>query len=108
MENPSAEPNAETTVQNLPVPTVGRIVLYRVTQNDIEGIMERRKASGGLFNGNPMDEGDAFPFLITEAWTGESPNKAVNGQLFLDGNDTYWLTSRMVGEGPGTWSWPKR
>ena len=110
MQDPTATTEAQTAPaeERLPIPTAGRIVMYCVSQNDIDRIMERRAASNGLFNGNPIQEGDTFPFLITEAWSGESPNKAVNGQLFLDGNDNYWLSSRLRGEGPGTWAWPKR
>ncbi len=91
-----------------PIPTAGRIVNYRLNQYNADSIVERRKASGGLFVGNPVKEGDTFPLIITEAWGHGSPGSAVNGQVLLDGNDSLWLTSVMVGEGPGTFSWPVR
>ncbi|MGW4403445.1 hypothetical protein ACWEJ6_05415 [Nonomuraea sp. NPDC004702] len=31
-----------------------------------------------------------------------------NLQVHLDGNDTYWVTSRIEGGQPGTWHWPPR
>lgn len=30
----------------------------------------------------------------------------INGQVFLDGNDTLWVTSADEGTEPGQWSWP--
>lgn len=57
--------------------------------------------------GNVANEGDAFPMLITKSW-GDNPSSAVNGQVFLDGNDVLWATSVCVGEGPRTFSWPSR
>ena len=32
----------------------------------------------------------------------------VNGQVFLDGNDSLWVTSAKEGTTPGTWCWPER
>lgn len=106
--DPQSETAPASEGQVGPVPTKGRIVMYRLSQNDIESIEGRRRSSNGLLAGNPMSEGQAFPFLITQDWGGQLPNQAVNGQLFLDGNDSMWLTSRHVGEGPGTWFWPVR
>lgn len=31
----------------------------------------------------------------------------VNGQAFLDGNDTLWVTSAPQGDGNGFWDWPE-
>ncbi|MGP3965694.1 hypothetical protein ACTWPT_58105 [Nonomuraea sp. 3N208] len=32
----------------------------------------------------------------------------INLQVFLDGNDTYWVTSRSEGDQSDTWTWPPR
>lgn len=88
------------------VPSVGRIVQYRLNQYNVESIRERR--ASGVFQGNPVQEGDMVPMLICQPWGNPQPTSAVNGQAFLDGNDSLWLTSVMCGEGPGTWSWPTR
>lgn len=116
------------------VPTIGRIVHYRLSADDATQINRRRTTgkaiaermrtvttdvSGDLDSihgwpsgaqahiGNDAKEGDTHPMLITKAW-GDNPTSAVNGQCFLDGNDVLWVTSACVGEGPRTFSWPTR
>ncbi len=91
----------------LPVPTPGRIVLYRLSAADFILIKTRRSQSYGPQRGNSFEVGDAFPMLIVKVW-GDTPESAVNGTVFLDGPDTLWVTSAHVGEGPGTYSWPQR
>lgn len=86
-------------------PTIGRIVHYTLTEMDAAQINRRRAhhAVDGqrsqIHVGNVAREGDVFPMMITRVW-GETPESAVNGQVFLDGNDTLWITSATVGEGP--------
>lgn len=114
------------------VPSIGRIVHYRLTADDAEQINRRRTTgaeiaarirqeivdqSGGFAKawplgaqahiGNEVAEGDVFPMLVVKVW-GSTPTSAVNGQVFLDGNDVFWATSRSVGDQPGTFSWPTR
>lgn len=114
------------------IPTIGRIVHYRLSADDAAQINRRRTTSGEIraridqqfapwtppsrpvwplgaqaHIGNDAREGDTFPMLITKVW-GDTPTSAVNGQAFLDGNDVLWVTSAAVGEGPRTWSWPSR
>ena len=114
------------------VPTIGRIVHYRLSAQDAEQIMRRRTTSKSIADrmqilvhttgdeklvgwpvgaqahiGNDAKEGDTFPMLITKTW-GDTATSAVNGQAFLDGNDVLWVTSASVGEGPSSWSWPPR
>lgn len=54
--------------------------------------------------GNDVKEGDVFPMLIVRVW-GNYPSSSVNGQVFLDGCDVFWATSRSVGDQPGTFSY---
>jgi hypothetical protein len=54
--------------------------------------------------GNPVAEGDEFPMVICRVWS----EATVNGQVFLDGNDTLWTSSVVEGTEPGTWHWPER
>lgn len=102
------------------VPMPGRIVLYRLTHADAEAINRRRKHACDSIDyhrwkkigtqvhvGNAAGEGDEFPMTIVRVWGG-TPTSAVNGQVMLDGNDTLWVTSVSVGEGPGTFRWPTR
>lgn len=106
------------------IPTIGRIVQYRLSEQDAAQINRRRTDGGSIAQrmkaqpvewpagaqahiGNGVAEGDTFPMLITRVW-GSNPEAAVNGQVFLDGNDVLWATSVCVGDGPRTFSWPSR
>ena len=83
-------------------PTIGRIVHYTLGENDVANIVERR---GGAHVGNRVEVGQVYPAMIVRVW-GDAPTSAVNLQVFLDGRDTEWVTSRAVGMGPGTFAWP--
>lgn len=88
-----------------PVPTIGRIVLYRLRQSDADSINERPLWSTA--RGNRVTEGEVYPMVIVKVW-GDSPNAAVNGQVMLDGDDTLWATSVSCGDKPGEFAWPQR
>lgn len=117
------------------IPSIGRIVHYRLSADDAAQIMRRRTTGKSIADrmknaippdegrntdpiygwpagaqahiGNDVHEGDTFPMLIVRVW-GPTATSCVNGQVFLDGNDVLWTTSVSVGEGPRTWSWPAR
>lgn len=110
------------------VPTIGRIVHYRLSMDDADQINRRRTDGGSIAQrmkygddpllkawpagaqahiGNGVKEGDIFPMMITRVW-GSTPGSAVNGQAYLDGTDVLWVTSVCVGDGPRTFSWPTR
>lgn len=114
------------------IPTIGRIVHYRLGEQEAAQIMRRRTNGKSIADriqqqvvthppgtvpqwplgaqahiGNEVKEGDTFPMLIVRCW-GDTETAAVNGQVFLDGNDVLWVTSVAVGEGPRTFSWPSR
>jgi hypothetical protein len=107
----------------MPAPTIGRLVHYTLTQWDADAINRRRAdwernrhdevsgERGGkgyqAHTGNHAAEGDVYPALIVRVW-GDTEQSAVNLQVHLDGNDTYWATSRTAGDGPGHWRWPAR
>jgi len=102
-------------------PTIGRIVIFTIGAHDALAINKRRKdaeshriehidASSGVIIhvGNAVAAGDTFPMLIVRVWSPESTT--VQGQVFLDGNDTFWASSACQGEDtePHTWHWPAR
>ncbi len=90
------------------IPTTGRIVHYALGPSDVDTIKRNRSVAGtGIAMGNEPHEGDILPMLIVKPW-GDTEGSAVNGQVFLDGNDTLWVTSRSEGTGPFTWSEPPR
>ena len=105
------------------IPTIGRIVIYTLTDEDAAQINRRRTTGPEIARrigaaprewplgaqahiGNTVEQGMTFPMLIVRTW-GEAPESAVQGQVFLDGNDTFWATSRVCGERPGDWRWPE-
>lgn len=98
-------------------PSIGRIIHYALSQQDAEAINRRRKdfhdsrgaaeRSGFVGHvGNHADEGDVCPAVVVRVW--DESTITLNLQVLLDGNDTYWATSRAEGTGPGTWAWPER
>lgn len=100
------------------VPTIGRIVHYCLNGQEADQINRKRVDAGfhahthdivgsQMHTGNQAKEGDVYPMIIVRTW-GNLPDSAVNGQVFLDGNDTLWVTSAMEGIGPRTYSWPTR
>lgn len=107
-------PNPENYEGGL-VPVIGAIVHYTLSMQDAERINRRRVANQAKIandalgyvahTGNAVAVGDVFPMVITRRW-GDRPESKVNGQVLLDGNDTLWVTSVVVGEGVGTYSWP--
>ena len=104
--------------------TVGRIVLYKLHEQDAEQINRRRTNSESIrvrieanttntthwpigaqaHIGNAVNAGEQFPMLVTKVW---SPGY-VNGQVFLDGNDCFWATSVQEGSEGHSWQWPAR
>jgi hypothetical protein len=101
------------------LPTVSSIVHYVLTQEDADSINKRRNDARALPRslredgvqihfGNPVAEEDFFPMIVVKVW----PDGLINGQVFLDGNDTLWVTSvspATLDDGYlGRWSWPPR
>lgn len=104
----------------------GDRVLYVLTAEDAVAINRRRTHSGSILEriergvwpvgaqahiGNDAKEGASYPGVVVEDFakpsgairTGE---EAVNLQVWLDGTDSYWATSRHedANGAPGTFS----
>lgn len=99
------------------VPTIGRIVEYKLTGWQADDINQRRedyreraawhsaiRSGAQLHAGNEVYAGEKYPAMIVKTW-GDEPTSAVNLQVFLDGTDTYWATSVSVGEKEGDYQW---
>lgn len=95
-------------------PTIGRIVHYRLCSSDAERINRRRKDAydSGSYRdqtgymahvGNQAIEGQEVPAVIVRVWDGG----LVNLHVLLDGNDTFWATSRREGTDVAQWTWPE-
>lgn len=109
---------------NVPAPTIGCLVHYALSASDAASINTRRAdykafeashvhpheaghpgASGHVAHyGNHATEGDLCPAMVVRTFGGT----AANLQVFLDGNDVLWVTSRNEGTEAGTWRWPER
>jgi hypothetical protein len=100
------------------IPSVGRIVRYTLSADDATQSNKRkadaynnryaiRDESKGYVthSGNGVSAGDVYPMIIVRVW-GDSD--LVNGQVFLDGNDTLWVTSIKQGPGVREWHEPPR
>jgi len=105
--------------------TPGRIVLYKLSGDDAEQINRRRTNSASIADrlsketwprgaqahiGNEHRAGDVVPVIVVHVWPDEyGPGfEGFNGQAFLDGNDTLWVTSIKEGPEQGQWMWPER
>ena len=99
------------------IPSVGRIVQFKFTEEDAYAInrlrddaLSARSDSAHLGMvvrvGNPVQLGYVYPMMIVAVWA-ENPQEstAVNGQVFLDGDDTYWV--EQVCKEVGQWSDPR-
>ena len=84
------------------IPTVGRIVHYTLSEQDAAQIKLARQVDGTQRVGNFAEAGQVYPMLIVRCW-GTTAESSVNGQVFLDGNDTHWVTSVSQGDGPCQW-----
>lgn len=97
--------------------TEGRIVHYILTQQDADGINQCRTVENivdqpgwrkGLqaHVGSLVSAGEHVPMIIVRVLDQESGT--VNGQAFLDGNDSLWATSvryTMSMSESRTWHW---
>lgn len=109
--------------------TIGALVLYTLSDGDAAAINTRRVdfqafqrrhahpheagqpgATGHQAHvGNTAYAGQVFPAHVVAVFPGGTEvNGVCNLHVLLDGNDSYWATSRVEGETPGTWSWPPR
>jgi hypothetical protein len=89
-----------------PVPTVGRIVHYQLSEYDVKQIEQARAEDPRAAQRpwNQVYEGKVCGAQVTAVF-GES---CCNLRVVLDGLDDLWATSRTEGEGVGRWSWPPR
>lgn len=104
----------------MPDPTIGRIVHYTLGKDDAAAVNRRRadaldpyarRRTGDqtgfvLHTGNTVSEGDVLPAMVVRAFPAHPG--VVSLQVYLDGNDTFWATSRREGDTPYAWHWPER
>lgn len=75
-------------------PEIGQVVLYKLSAGDAERIKQMQ--------GNPHFRGQILPLLICRVWPHEyGEADGVNGQIFLDGIGSHWVTSVREGDAEG-------
>ena len=89
-------------------PTIGRIVLYTLAEQDCDYIREKMlqaqcNPARFKFLCNYPLEGQVYPMIVTR-----SDSEDISGQVFLDGHYTYWAGSVTEGMEPRQWHWPPR
>lgn len=107
-----------------PLPAIGRIVHYTLTQADADAINRRRTTGPAIAErmatghwpagaqahiGNKATVGQVVPAMIVAVWPG--PQLNVNLRCYLDGTDDYWATTvpwSPEAEQAGSWNWPPR
>ena len=97
---------------------IGLMVLYRLTADEALATNKRREDARQNVEkmreerpgfqahvGNMVNEDERVPMIITQVWPDEfGPGyQGVNGQAFLDGNDSLWVTSVQEGYESGQW-----
>lgn len=94
------------------LPRLGADVLYKLSEFDAKAINQLRadhygflRGLGGVLKtghqghqGNSASAGDVCPAKIVKVF-----GAACNLQVFNDGNDTYWATSRTEDDSEGHW-----
>ncbi len=111
-------------------PSIGRTVIFKITDQQAQEINRRRTTRASIADrikdaapthdkwpigaqahiGNIAHTGEEFPLVIVRVWPDEfgAGKPGVNGQAFLDGNDSLWVTSAGEGSEDGQWHWPER
>jgi hypothetical protein len=89
---------------------------HRKSDENLEGVVHGWPEGAQAHIGNNVVEGMKFPGVVVRDWSaeleasgaGEPENPAVNLQVWLDGTDSYWATSRhedgSKSPKPGTFS----
>jgi hypothetical protein len=94
--------------KEMTAPTIGQIVHYKLTEQDVQAIDEKYPmidADGRRSSRNRVNVGDVFPAMVVRVFDADH---GINLQVSLDGDMSYWATSRQEGDGHGFWFWPPR
>lgn len=75
---------------------LGMRVLYVMDDGDVQAVNAQRSVSKNIFRGTDPVRKQMLPMVVTKIW-GSPDDKmcTVNGQVFMDGNDTLWVSGRM-------------
>ncbi|WP_432198725.1 hypothetical protein [Streptomyces sp. bgisy027] len=88
----------------MPQPTPGRIVKYRLTEDDARHITQQRAHDS--VHGSFVNADQVHPAVVVRNLPG-NPHGVCNLKVLLNGPDSHWATSRHEGDEPGTWASPE-
>jgi len=90
-------------------PTIGRIVLYRMADDDVTRCRHDLSHNPPrlLKQFNQPQAGQTYAAVVTSV-TDHPDHPDVNLRVLLDGPFDFFAPSRDEGEAPGTWHWPER
>lgn len=80
-------------------PTIGRIVIYNSTNEQLKAMESSYKNTGKSCNVQSK-----LPAIIVAVWS----DFMVNLKVITDGQDDLWVTSSHYGTGAGEWQWPEK
>jgi hypothetical protein len=86
--------------------SLGHTVLYTLSAGDVAWIDANLPLTRGHQVRNPVSEGQVLPAVVTAIFDGS--DVTANLKVLLDGEDSYWATSRTLGDRLGQWFWPPR
>lgn len=102
-------------------PTIGQIVLYKLTADDANQINRRRTTGKSIAQriasqlwpigaqahiGEEVVAGEEFPMVVVRVGHVHLPfEPTVNGQVLLDGNDVLWVKNKSE---QVDWRWLER
>jgi hypothetical protein len=92
-------------------PQLGAIVYYKLSKYDVNRINTLRASrQHQSIEGNAVSAGQVYPAQIVRTFdtgdtgTVDDNTGTVNLQVNLDGDDTYWATSRQIGDAEGSYT----
>lgn len=86
------------------IPSPGRVVHYTISEGDAAVLV----AKDASHHRNQVSAGEIYPAMIVRVFGEPRVGGPVNLQVFLDGDCSYWATSRHEGDEPGQWREPPR
>lgn len=92
-------------------PTIGLNALYKLSSADASVINQNRADRAAREGktvshyGNTALSGQVFPATIVQIFDYSGTFGTANLQVTLDGVDTYWATSRIIGDDEGQYAW---
>lgn len=87
---------------------LGDVVLYKLSTYDVD-IIQRLRDTRGVhqYQANDVHAGQTYPARVVRTFhTGDdsADTGTVNLQVTLDGDDSYWATSRQPGDTDGSYT----